>query len=63
VGIHAVTVLYDLENDPNQKTPIDEPATEARLIAEMIAIMQRNEAPPEAYARLGFETPEKRTAI
>lgn len=53
----AVTVLYDLATDPNQETPIDDPVTEARLIAEMIAIMQRNEAPPEAYARLGFETP------
>ena len=59
----AVTVLYDLENDPNQQSPIDDPATEVRLISEMIAIMQRNEAPPEAYARLGFETPEKRIVI
>ena len=56
----AVTVLYDLESDPKQLSPINDPITEERLIAEMIAIMQRTEAPPEAYARLGFDTPEER---
>lgn len=53
----AVTVLYDLQSDINQQNPIDDPATEARLIGELIAIMQRNEAPPEAYSRLGFDIP------
>jgi len=55
----AVTVLYDLDSDPNQSTPIDDPQTEARLIARMIEIMQRTEAPPEAYTRLGFDVPVK----
>lgn len=51
------TVLYDLQNDPEQNHPISDPEVEQRLITEMIAIMTRNEAPPEAYRRLGFEVP------
>ena len=53
----AVTVLYDLARDPGQTRPIDDPETEARLTAEMTRIMRRNEAPPEAYTRLGLEVP------
>jgi arylsulfatase A-like enzyme len=53
----ATTVLYDLEIDPGQTTPIDDPDTEARLVGEMIRIMHRNEAPPEAFTRLGLEVP------
>ncbi|XDZ64444.1 sulfatase [Alphaproteobacteria bacterium LSUCC0396] len=56
----TVTVLYDLESDPDQQNPINDPVTEERLIAEMIKIMQQTEAPPEAYARLGFDTPAER---
>ena len=51
----AQTVLYDLATDPRQMRPVDDPDTEARLVGEMIKIMQRNEAPPEAYRRLGLE--------
>jgi arylsulfatase A-like enzyme len=51
------TVLYDLATDPNQSTPIDDPETEARLIEQMISIMQRTEAPAEAYSRLGLDNP------
>jgi arylsulfatase A-like enzyme len=51
------TVLYDLETDPEQRSPIKDPETEARLIAQMAALMQRNEAPPEAYRRLGLQVP------
>ena len=53
----AVTVLYDLARDPGQTKPVDDPETEARLTAEMVRIMHRNEAPPEAYTRLGLEVP------
>ena len=51
------TVLYDLETDPGQTTPITDPETEARLVSEMVGIMHRNEAPPEAYRRLGLDVP------
>jgi len=53
----ADTVLYDLHTDPKQMIPIDNPEVEERLIAEMIKIMFRNEAPPEAYRRLGLDVP------
>jgi len=56
----AVTVLYDLKNDPGQTRPIDDPEIESRLIGEMIRIMHRNEAPPEAYRRLGLDAPDHR---
>ena len=56
----AVTALYDTHTDPGQQTPIDDPDTEARLIARMIELMQRTEAPPEAYTRLGFEVPSEK---
>jgi arylsulfatase A-like enzyme len=51
------TVLYDLKSDPKQMTPIDNPEVETRLIREMLTIMAHNEAPPEAYTRLGLEAP------
>ena len=53
----ADTVLYDLETDPKQMEPIDNPEVEERLIGEMVKIMTRNEAPPEAYRRLGLDVP------
>lgn len=53
----AITALYDLDTDPQQRHPIQDPETEARLIAGMKALMQRNEAPPEAYRRLRFDVP------
>jgi arylsulfatase A-like enzyme len=50
----TTTVLYDLENDPGQQTPIDDPATVRRLEGMMAALMRRNEAPPEAFTRIGL---------
>ena len=49
------TVLYDCEADPGQTAPLDDPATEARLVAAIAAEMQRHEAPPELYARFALE--------
>jgi arylsulfatase A-like enzyme len=48
------TVLYDLQVDPGQNTPIEAPDVVARLIQHMIEVMVRNEAPPEAFLRLGI---------
>ena len=53
----AETALYDLANDPGQTNPIDDPETEARLVEEMSRIMRQNEAPVEAYLRLGLTAP------
>ncbi|MBT3359574.1 MAG: sulfatase [Rhodospirillales bacterium] len=54
----TTTVLYDLDADPGQNTPVDDPATVARLEGLMIDLMARNEAPPEAFERLGFKRPD-----
>ncbi|MBE0530453.1 MAG: sulfatase [Rhodospirillales bacterium] len=54
----ARTVLYDLENDPGQKTPIDDPATEARLVDLMIRLMREADAPGETFRRFGLSVPD-----
>jgi arylsulfatase A-like enzyme len=51
----TTTVLYDLQNDYEQQRPFRDPAIEARLKAQMTTIMARNDAPPEAFERLGLE--------
>ena len=56
------TVLYDTLNDPEQRHPVDEPAVAAHLTERMLALMQANDAPPEAYLRLGLGPPPPRTA-
>ena len=48
------TVLYDLETDPGQSTPIQDGENESRLIEHMVELMCRNHAPPEAFERLAF---------
>ena len=51
------TVLFDTVNDPEQRHPLDDPAIEARLTRQMLALMHANDSPPEAYTRLGLEPP------
>lgn len=46
--------LYDLETDPGQDTPIDDPAAESRMIELLTAEMRRADAPAEQYERLGL---------
>lgn len=50
----TTTVLYDLESDPRQLTPVTNPSAEQRLLSLMRELMLKNEAPPEAFARLGL---------
>ncbi len=47
-------MLFDLESDPGQKTPIQDEAVEERLIARMTELMKANDAPPEQFERLGL---------
>ena len=49
------TLLYDLETDPQQEHPLDDPETEERMIRAMVQLMKENEAPEEQYVRLGLE--------
>ena len=42
---------------PARRTRCDDPQAEARMIGLMRGLMASNEAPPEAFARLGFRAP------
>ena len=49
------TQLFDVENDPHQTQPIEDPAVEARMIQLMVQLLQQNDAPLEQYVRMGLE--------
>ncbi|SHH64494.1 sulfatase [Pollutimonas bauzanensis] len=55
----TTTVLYDLETDPEQQHPFRDEAIENRLLESMSNIMQANEAPAEAFIRLGIPGPRQ----
>jgi arylsulfatase A-like enzyme len=46
------TVLYDLETDPGQTKPIDNPEVKARLTEALFRLMEENNAPEEAIKRM-----------
>ncbi|MBB6634915.1 sulfatase [Cohnella thailandensis] len=48
------TLLFDLEQDPEQRHPIQDPAIEARMIDLLKKLMAANDAPPEQYVRIGL---------
>lgn len=52
--LESETRLYDLQNDPGQEQPISDPEVERRLRMLMHDLMTSNDAPPEAFARLGL---------
>jgi arylsulfatase A-like enzyme len=49
-----VTMLFDLQSDPGQLQPIQNPDIEARMIEHLLRLMKRNDAPEEQFARLGL---------
>ena len=53
----AITVLYDLENDPEQMKPISDPDIEEHMTEQMVRVMSSHDAPPEAYTRLDLTVP------
>ncbi len=55
----TTTVLYDMAKDPTQQRPFRDPEIEARLLGLMRDLMLKNEAPPEAFTRLGLEAPPR----
>ncbi|MEG1477122.1 MAG: sulfatase, partial [Oscillospiraceae bacterium] len=48
------TMLFDLQSDPQQAHPIQNPEVQKRLIKLMRQLMQKNDAPMEQYERLGI---------
>jgi arylsulfatase A-like enzyme len=55
--IESETRLYDLDTDPGQTVPLQDPRIEARMIDLMRDLMAANHAPAEAYARLRIDPP------
>ncbi len=49
------TLLFDLENDPQQENPIHDPQVEERLCRLMVKMMLENDAPREQFERMGLE--------
>ena len=54
----TATVLFDLSVDPHQTKPIEDAAVEAQLTDTIVALMEANDAPPEAYARFDLNAPK-----
>lgn len=50
----AGTMIFDLENDPEENHPVQDRELENRLAREMVALMEANDCPPEQYERLGL---------
>jgi len=48
------TLLYDLQADPLQQRPINNPAVEKRMIEHLVALIRQGDAPAEQYQRLGL---------
>ncbi len=48
------SLLFDIEKDPQQENPINNPEIEKRMMRQMIDLMKENDAPPEQFERLGL---------
>jgi arylsulfatase A-like enzyme len=48
----SATLLFDVAADPHQQTPLDDAGLHASMTSKLVAEMRRNDAPPEAFARL-----------
>jgi arylsulfatase A-like enzyme len=52
--LESETRLFDTVADPGQLRHLDDLALEDEMVAHMVRAMRENEAPPEAFARLGL---------
>lgn len=48
------TLLFDLEEDPQQLHPLDDPALELRMLRLLARLLHENDAPESQYVRLGI---------
>ncbi|MBL7198565.1 MAG: sulfatase [Anaerolineae bacterium] len=48
------TLLFDLRTDPKQENPIQDADIEARMIQQLVRLMEENDAPREQFTRLGL---------
>jgi arylsulfatase A-like enzyme len=54
--LDAKTVIYDIEADPEQRSPLEDPVLEAELTGKLVALLHQNHAPAELYVRYGLDT-------
>ena len=47
-------LLFDVESDPDQTQPLEDPEIESRLADRMKALMEAADAPPEQFVRMGL---------
>lgn len=47
-------LLFDLDEDPAQETPLEDQATEYTMAMKMVGLMIDSEAPEEQFERLGY---------
>jgi hypothetical protein len=48
------TMLFDLQQDPEQESTIDDRAIEETMVRHMIRLMRKNDAPLDQFERLGL---------
>jgi hypothetical protein len=49
------TLLFDLQADPAQQFPLNDPAVEEKMLSHLVQLMHENDAPPEQFIRLGLK--------
>lgn len=59
--VDCETALYDLDADPGQTMPLDDPAITEQLMAEIVAHFGRHDAPEELYRHFGLTGPDQPT--
>ncbi|MBM7054305.1 hypothetical protein [Streptomyces durocortorensis] len=48
------TLLFDLQSDPEQRTPLLDDSAELRMAPLLVELMRATDAPPSQYERLGL---------
>ncbi|MEV4430595.1 sulfatase [Streptomyces sp. NPDC049602] len=48
------TLLFDLESDPEQQTPLVDDEAELRMASLLVGLLRESDAPPSQYERLGL---------
>lgn len=48
------TLLFDLESDPQQERPVDDPVVELRMLRLLAALLHASDAPASQFLRLGI---------
>ncbi|ETF04085.1 sulfatase [Advenella kashmirensis W13003] len=61
--LEANTALYDLESDPVQRHPINDPDIEQRMRMAIATLLRANDAPDEMFTRYGLSDVAERLEV